>query len=699
MEFPDEFLQFPNIVDKLNQFHLFRTGVKISVRINTTGFVGGSILITPLPCYNQGGSQAFRHSHYLQLASSNSYVLSAGSGETCEFTVPYAYPNQFFRLKEIGTGIRGGLCSLYISCLTPLASAVAASVPILTVSVFAELVDTHVSGLQPGSTLSARQIFDPHSEQKTKSVDGLLGGVPQDTSNGFAQFTSLVDGFASTADSLSKLAKPFMELAAFNKPMSLTVPTQTYNAQDQAYNYGKGLDNCSKLTIDPEAELTMSPNSRWPGPTQHQITKLAQTPSIRDNWFFDGTKFPDDILATYDVHPMAVPTAMLNGINSFFPTHQAYWTSFFKYWRGGTKFRFHFFCSKFVSTRVRISWFPDKTNVINLAPYSGDLFSKVIDIQGDTIVDLTVPYLSEFYWSLAKETGSSGPSTYNNYSGIFVNGAISVSLVSAVQTPQATGSTRISCVLWQSAAEDYQLADFVGTDQGILNLYSDDVDAREKLIFDPHSSIRDDFSKPFPGLVPIHASMEHGLVSIEKSEPIQTYLKRYVQVAYSTSPIIQDDWVAQGPSLTTDDAARMIIPFIAWAGGLRWKQYIYTKPPNITASYNGWPLANNTHAPINRALFPADGIVCTTEQPWYDMVAWRETLNTQGNLSNPVMVAPYNGLYFVPVVGPLLTDVHRSVADDFGLGMLAAPPPVRVPGELNLKGKAPVHKREPKSTA
>lgn len=709
IEFPSAMTVFPNIVDKLSNFKYFRSGIKVGVRINSTGFLGGAIMVSYTPFYKEANANVVQRGNDIYNAGSGPhFVMSAASGDSLEFVIPWTAPKPFMLVSEMEPSSNfGGMIGIMKIWVLAKLDSVSVATPEPTISVFAQFENPHVAGLEPtggiASSVKRRKGMVGQSESFKKSSGNTTTGVAEDKSNGVAglatSFTSVVNAVSSAVSAI----KPIVEMGFLSKPNSVQPMQKIYNAADPNFLNLHGLDVGSVLGADATVSLPVVSDARWPGPAVHQINQLAQTPSLLTLFAFDNTATVDEQLSMVVVHPLCCPVNTAGGETVISPTHLAWWSSSFKMWRGSIKYRFAFFCSKFISCRVRISWYPDSSVIGSIVDYSGDVISKVVDINGDTVVDILVPYLSENYWSYTTVPNAgigqflpSGVAAAELYNSVLV-----VNLVSLVQMPDVTSGGAVSCAVWCAAGEDYQLYAYVPMFSTSLESAgarlkkknkSEKSTSTSKLI--GQSATRADFLKPFKGLVDVSMSTESGLVCSEKMDTVNNMCKRYGLLSLIPADGI---WYSStGVLLPQESTLRpewynLMIPFLCWAGSV-----------NVKASY-AFPINTFTEAGVGETNYrnlgaglvmpngaetvystsnSASNTFSTFTLPWYQTGSWLETA--------PSFEVDPSATWNAEVIGmELIAFSSTSIAmgDDLSLGILMSPPTVYVEAAIDKDKK------------
>lgn len=136
-------------------------------------------------------------------------------------------------------------------------------------------------------------------------------------------------------------------------------------------------------------------------------TRLWATNTCPYNfWFRSGTTRPFCNLAP------PVNGGTFNN-NCFYPTGLMFFSNFFRYWRGGLKFRFTFGKCKFHAGRVIVGFVPNpiqvnrggrNTDPISVVEVTDSLpqpfsYTRIFDLKDGNVFELEVPYFSPFLWT------------------------------------------------------------------------------------------------------------------------------------------------------------------------------------------------------------------------------------------------------------------------------------------------------------
>jgi hypothetical protein len=273
------------------------------------------------------------------------------------------------------------------------------------------------------------------------------------------------------------------------------------------------------------------------------------------------------VIFTLNLHP-GLMTQQVSGTKTIFSmTPLSYYGSMFGAWRGGMKLFLHFNTSAFTTTRVRITHVQaDTFDAGPLAYQSGDYTSKVVDITGDVMVPIHVPYLdpkSFLSFDLRSPTSGAPPDNL---------GTIAVTLVNPVVTPDTTASSAVWINAFIAAAEDFEMYQFVGPRAPVGSNWSfvwgNSLPTSDIETVDQQCSIGAEFSKPFPGLTPAHMGTKVGFITEDSPKFLLDLAKHYFRydAAYSGGPQNSLPGVINQSALTF-----IIAPFLFMRGSTRAK--------------------------------------------------------------------------------------------------------------------------------
>ncbi len=714
MSFPEDLVDLSVFInDRLKNYMFFRSKLRLTFRINTTKFEYGSILISWLPYYNHTSSQACRHLTLTQCSQNNANILSANIGNTLTFDVPYISPLTYMAVADIGAAAHlGMLGSVFITCLTPLLSVSPNPPASVEISVFAKFLEPEVAGLQPLTTpdlssplmknfkrRSARQIKPSlWTEAKPQSSSGKRAPAPRNAHEADKKVSSgsLIDVVESTVSSvlsvtdtamgvmgaLEKLG-PLLGALGLGKPI-MNTPNAFQNVEmGSDLVSSDGIDYCQQLTMGTGAQTAVDSNIIDGDSPQPGVYEMCRKPHYSNKFSFDNSANPDQILFTTRVHPLNLTGQIFtNGTKFIMSLGPINWySSMYYFWRGSLKMLFYFNTSGFTTTRVRITHVPGVAlSAVDLASYSGDLISKIVDITGDTTVEFTVPYLQQTQFVPVQYD-------FTGTTADFYNGTIMVSLVNPVNASDTTAASTVNCAIFTAAGEDFELMQFVGPRKPsgwitnlsktlpMVDIDDDYIEAR------PQMNLGMVFKKPFDGLTTGQYTVQKGLFTIDPPGSIVSLGHRYV--TYSGS----DGATYPLPDLTTGHHA--LADSVLWyynachlfmRGSMRYKRRNLNGTTTsfgnagLTSLVNGSKQPPQLDAGVTIPLTAGTSFVgfqkvfMANEIPYFGVIPFIEVIQTQ--TSDPSQFPMFNNAY------PTGAGTNQFVAfgDDFSVGGLCAPP-------------------------
>jgi hypothetical protein len=169
--YPADLFLISNVAEKLNRFKYFRAGVHVEVRLNSTTFHSGKLLILFSPHYNTTNLwTGFKFNDmYTEAGHLETISMSAMANETVSFDIPYVAPSTYYDLGNDPTldEFRGfiGMFKLYV--LSPLKLVGSTTTPSIVVSIYANFIDPQVAGFTPGNISLTRVIKKKNPKQES----------------------------------------------------------------------------------------------------------------------------------------------------------------------------------------------------------------------------------------------------------------------------------------------------------------------------------------------------------------------------------------------------------------------------------------------------------------------------------------------------------------------------------------------------
>lgn len=541
-------------------------------------------------------------------------------------------------------------------------------------SLLTKLVDKHgyIVEAQSGRKKASKEARD-----KSES-----GSIISDIRS-FADTTFQIVG--SAADVAAKIA-PMVAFMA-DKPTTLRPMDHVSVLPGVDMPYFHGLDSSVKLSGLPDASAGFSAGVLGESIGNPSIYSLVRTPGYIGNWTFTsgtaaGTKVFERGLSV-------VGQAYKTG-NTLTVTPLTWYSSLFKFWRGGIKFFFHFVTSSFITARLRFVWIPpDHSAPATIADNeSGDYVSQVVEVTGSMNHCVTIPYINSRLYK--RVTGGTTASTLSDVVDGTSNlenvslGTLAVYLVTPVVTVDSAITPTVNAITWISGAEDMQFSNMSG------ELAQPQGETWEFGTVTAQCSIFEEFSKPFEPIIDANFAFECGLATSEDYGDIASLMKRYsVSVLTGTGTNDYSDgfnWNAfqlpSGANTVANFQQWITACFVNFRGSVRFKAFWPTANasastlPTVVGAHTPADVLEIIHAPSNPTF-----VTTNTSNNYFEFeIVW----NTRQPFLNRGLNQYTEGLgvhVLLPVVAPAPQPVGTyamSVGDDFALGVYQAPPLVTI---------------------
>jgi len=506
--FPNALFVQTYIADKIANFRFFRAGLRISVRVVANKFLYGRIMVAYIPGYGKTYDFTTTPLTARWLSGFPHMIVSASAGETAIFDIPFICPNRAIDISTVG---RADMGKVYFVVLNPLID-VSGDNSAAQVFVTAKFTDAELFMPHDVSTTSVTRFrkgkisqevenswgvvdsdFEPHSakkkgaESRAKSEHNSVSRVYNSSAPLAADIESS-PFYSSYVSHIVKFTRPVMELmamAGLSKPSSLAATNINKINPFTDLNTGSGIDTCPTVGMDPENQISTKPVVAGITVDEMDFKQICGTPVLTTVSGVTSTSTSPFILA---------PCPFLNGNAAQFPDgNYADWLStFFKFVSGSRKVKIYVTASQFHSVRLVLYL----TDEIATADWM-NCYHRILDIQGDTETEFTLPYASSKVVELNYTTG------YFNL----------VALVLSWSQPDATLATPIYLNVYTSAADDIQYGAMIET-------------------FFTESNPRNDFSRAFE---PFHESIRsyttENFVFGEKYTTIREMIHKYLPVS------------------------------------------------------------------------------------------------------------------------------------------------------------------------
>jgi len=340
-----------------------------------------------------------------------------------------------------------------------------------------------------------------------------------------------------------------------------------------------------------------------------------------------------------------------------------------------------------------------KININNNTPGdptadSGDLFQRIVEINGDTQTSFTIPYLTNTYWTPTDSTDSDTM-------------VLTFTLTDTISGVTTSATPTIDVVVWRSAGPDFQLAHLLsaliprGTTTATSTITSKTTRSTEQLV-KQECSIRGEFTRHFDTFAcESTLSSERGYCVSDTAGTVSDCMKRYgllKNTAGGTSlrvPITMLPFVDEGV-LVANDYQYIAEPFYYfmhlfwyWRGSRRIRLFGDPTIAGRTYAYTSW---------YNLPSFTGNGSAYTTwsmnpelsfEVPYFSRFPYFPVQWGSSTENEYVPTYSQDLLGWATTFSGTSTDIAQITAagDDFLCGVLAPPPRVAFLPALNSKKK------------
>jgi hypothetical protein len=466
----------PFIASKVSNFLGITCGFRVTVRMPITKFCYGKIMVL----YTPQGEHGYAPSTITECSGYPHVIVSASAGETVVFDIPMIYPARYFHLD---TNVHGGDVLFYV--MNPLTD-VSGSANSMEIFVTCQLLEPKlllpIATQSSGNTVKGSKRRPPMSivsrEAKEKSSRGIISGVIEDTSKVVGKVISSSFGmnYGNIFSGASDVVTGLMRISGLSFPTTLSVTDITKINPYSDLSYGKGTDHSLKLTMDPANSVSVDPAIAGIEVDEMSLSYIAGTPALAQEPMSIG--FADVGISNLIWSSHTVNTSLyMDVLRSMFMSSA-----------GSVKLKVYITASDYHSCRI-VFWYQPGggPTVLDWA----SCYHKVVDVQGDTEVEFTIPYVNATY---AADTTS-------------LSGDIYATMIS-FSSPDLSISLPVYLNVYAAAADDFEF-------YGLTS-------------FNIQSNPRAEFSKPFP---PLHEEIksynQEGIVYGEKYESIREVIHRY----------------------------------------------------------------------------------------------------------------------------------------------------------------------------
>jgi len=672
-KFPDALGSLTPIANYLTVFKYFRAGVRIQIKLNSTPYHQGALIVGTGPTLDLSTSVWNPYT----LSMMKPIVLSASVQDSCTIDLPYINPGPWMQYTPFPSCGIGSFAIQELNELITTSTSVPASVEVL---VYASFLNPKVAQyVEPIAAQSGKSRFmhadgstsigaDKNNEAEEKASKGVDTKGLQKVVGGVSEIIKMIP-------IIGDIYRPIANfISTWGRNLDLPTDTQAVTTiLDYPFRYQnntRGLFMGERLSLYPSSSLTME--NFGMESSEMSLTELAMVPGLYSQFSFANKNDTLFIVA----HP-------INSATSIFSYNTCDYVCFLagihQYWRGSLKYMFHFVSCAFYSARFQISY-----SLINGTNINGDLPSQIIDVKGDTITEVTIPYLWNTYW---RKTGQSSvvPNTP----------VMSIRMITPIAGSTSPSTPVIYLNVWRSGGEDTQFAVPKNSYDSLPWAGTQVAKKRENLDSSrmiAQTSIVTRFKSSFKPIVePSKFTMEVGNCMTETSLTVKDLIRRFSAIPstnWQTTADFTNPWSQpiMTPSYFAELFSALSFIFLFWRGSRRVRTCQNGADiavlNGIDSSFNPSPSSGLVMANVN---LTSDLKKTEFEVPFFSEVPYV-------HVYRPISALTYIPLYDLPLGMTILTNgssypfqLHLAAGDDFQYLYLI--PPIFPTGSAKLRSK------------
>jgi hypothetical protein len=607
IDFPGALIN-PNdyLSGKITDFYMFRAGVRLGVRVQASNFLYGKLLVGFMPDRTMNAKYAEAYTDVFNASGYNHIIVGAENSETSYLDIPFISNQRALAVPAIAGQEMG---TVFVVVLNPLTN-INGVVDTATVVITASFLDAEASLPYDSLDIGLTKVrTESKAEARLKSRTGVISSDNEIDVPAFAALKVLpfVRPFVDIYNTVSDAASAVSSVGAIlglNKPATISEPCRSQIVSVPGWAHGKGMSISNKFAMDPEAAISTAPVVGGVSVDEMDMKYVAGMPMLTNTQTINAT--------TTSVHDLIVGRlgSEVPGTSGFSSTQIAYVDYIiqnFRYWSGSFKFKFYFCASNMHSARVVFYVTP-------IAPATNtdwqDCYHKIVDIQGSTTTEFTVPYCN----AVAVNESALGVNTNELQFYVLMHVLSFSQPVPAVTTPiylnvykAAASDFRVGCLLEKAFTAS---ASFFDPEPEFVNVRTE-------------SNPRKDFARVFE---PIHPSVmgyvPTNLIYPEEYTSISDIVHRQMPYGLATSGTAYATYQRSanwGGAYMGLELWGQLYTF--WRGGIR-RQYLRkdTTPTVVTMKFSD----SSNYVP-GLDLANSNKQILEFEIPWYSQFLFEST--------------------------------------------------------------------------
>ena len=453
----------PRVSNRISNYNLLRTNLKVKVIINGNGFQYGRAMVAYLPL------------EQFDSLSTNSALVDADLVGTSQLPHIYLDPTTstggemllpMFNYKnymDIIDSQWSEMGKLYFRSLNDLKHANGAT-DVVTISVFAWAEDVAMSVLTSveAGTLGPQSgiEYSPQvGEIDEANAKGTISGPATSVAKWSAYLTKVpyIGPFAIATNMAAEATASIAKMFGYCRPPVTKNPEPYRPTPISSLALTNVPDTVQKMTIDHKQELTIDPRiAGLGGVDPMNIREIAKRETYLTKFSWNIGTSPETLLWNARVDPVIWAEDVAGDTSYHFPAC-AFAALPFKYWTGSMKFRFQIVASTFHKGRLKFVYDP---NYLATNEYNTN-YLRVVDIAEEQ--DFTIEVGNGQERTLLEHHNPGADSVTSMYSTTpYIskekgNGVLGVYIVNELTTPNSTVNNDIQINVFVSMGDDFEV--------------------------------------------------------------------------------------------------------------------------------------------------------------------------------------------------------------------------------------------------
>lgn len=405
------------IQEKLKNYLGIRGKLHLRFVINGTQMHYGRMLMALEPYPSLFSLKNFGASSYTEWTNTNfsqlrSVYLDPACNDSCELELPFIGRSEFYSLIDnpADTGLTNvPFCCLHARPIVALRS-VGTSVDPVTIRVYAWFSEVSVVGA------AMTTLVEPHSGRETSPgvisrVSGAVAGVAGSLANIFPGLRPLF----LASEAFARAGAGLAGVLGLSAPTTLQTGSYAILRTTGHLSNSVGLDPAIKLTLDPQAQVSIDPRVVAGGADDDMlITSVAGRFTWLASYSWTPASEVGAPIATIPVSPAWRSTTIVSATTRAYSyTACGFMAANFDQWRGDMLFDIDVVASKFHSGRLRVYWVPSGgVPAASALPLTN--YTVIIDVSTQKRVRVRVPYFGPMpYRNVSFDTSTALPISFN----------------------------------------------------------------------------------------------------------------------------------------------------------------------------------------------------------------------------------------------------------------------------------------------